>query len=98
MHSTTAHALIAPHMTGNSGKASFPVTERDFKIHTVDTAARLIFGQQWKDQDTPKINELVNKIYEVAEMDLLTTGLGEGNSQEMESRWWPFYAWIEDLK
>lgn len=59
--------------------------------------ARLLFGQWWKEQDIPKRNELINKIYEVAEMDFLTIRIGDGNIQKVGQSGDRFMQWINDV-
>lgn len=38
----------------------------------VNTAARLLFAQMWKNVEMPKLEVLIGKIYEMVEMDMLT--------------------------
>lgn len=62
----------------------------------LSTAARLLFGQKWKFKDVPNMDDLIDKIYKLAEMDILTERLGDGNIDKIENYWKPFYKWIDN--
>lgn len=46
-------------------------------VHIVRTA-RLVFAQKWENNAVPDINELIDKLYNTAEMDILTEQLRDG--------------------
>lgn len=62
-------------------------------IH-VNTAARLLYPQMWKNEHCLNLEMLIEKIDEVAEMDTLSERMKEGNLQKIKAYWEPFYRWI----
>ena len=41
------------------------------------TAARLLWAQKWKSEETPTIEELLKKLWDIAELDTLSEALQE---------------------
>ena len=62
-------------------------------VHIV-TAARMLYAQMWKQDDIPSKVNLILKIYELIEMDVLTERLREGNVKRRIESWQPFYDWV----
>lgn len=60
--------------------------------------ARLVFGQMWKNVDVPSLDHLIEKVYEVMEMDILKQRKKEGNLEKTRTYWEPFYNWINYVK
>lgn len=46
------------------------------------TAAILLYAHLWKNEEVPKLEMLIEKIYEVVEMDMLSERIKEGNLGE----------------
>lgn len=53
---------------------------------------RILYAQYWKKPEIPSTPELINKLYKLAEMDLLTDILR--GQIRMKVIWSPFYKWL----
>lgn len=63
-------------------------------IH-VNAAVRLSFAQLWKNEEVPKLEILIEKIYEVAEMDISSERMKDGNIGKISAHWKSFYEWLD---
>lgn len=64
-------------------------------IH-VTTAARIMYPQMWKNMETPTVEMLVQKIYEIVEMDVLTERIRNGEIDRIRNIWGLFYKWLDE--
>lgn len=60
------------------------------------TTARILFASYWKRTEIPNTSELINKIYELVEMDVLTDILRD--QKGIKEIWLPFYTWLDQYK
>ena len=60
-------------------------------------AARILYGKCWKKEEILSLEELIEKILEVAEMDVLAEALNERPSQKGLKNWERFYNWIRNM-
>lgn len=44
-----------------------------------------------------KVDELIWKTYEIAEIDILTERMRDVNVQKIEDLWKPFYRWVDQM-
>ena len=72
---------------------SLDTRESHLVIHII-TAARIPCAWKWKKTEIPNREELVEKIMEVVEMNILTEALKDNSIQEASEKWDPIYNWI----
>ena len=65
-------------------------------IHVI-TAARILYGKYMKQTEIPSLEELTEKILEMAEIDVLTEALNEMSSQKGFKNWERFYSWTQNM-
>lgn len=62
-------------------------------------AARIIdFPHMWKNIEILDNAKLIKKLFKIAEMNILTERLKEGNINKIEVAWKPFYDWLKKTK
>ena len=62
--------------------------ESHLVIHII-IAARILYAWKWKKIEIPNHEELVEKIMEVVEMDILTEALKDNSIEEESEKWEP---------
>lgn len=72
--------------------------ETKYLIIHVNTIVRLLYAQMWKGENSQNIEKMIEKLYEMVEMDTLTERLKEGNLQKIEKCWNPFNKWLDNCK
>ena len=63
-------------------------------IHIIRTA-RTVFAKHWKESRTPQINEVIGKILETTEMDVLSDWLDAKKKKDHQKIWWQLYTWLQ---
>lgn len=71
---------------------------KKYLLTQVVMAEKILYEQMWKKVEIPDNVRLIDKLYETAEIDLLTERLKEGNWNKIKIFWKPFYDWLENLK
>ena len=59
------------------------------------TAARILYAKNWKSPMVPKQEDLIEKIWEIAEMDILSEVMKDCPIQKATERWDLFKKWSE---
>lgn len=62
-----------------------------YLVIQIITAARIVYAQMWKIVAVPDDIKLIDKLFELAEMDIITERLKAGNVNKIESAWKPFF-------
>ena len=60
-------------------------------------AARILYAKKWKKSEISKQEELIGKIWEAAEMDILSEVLKDCPIQNATERWDLLYKWLESV-
>ena len=59
------------------------------------TAARLLWAQKWKSEETLMIEELLKKLWDIVELDTLSDALREQPRDYVKQTWKLIYAWAQ---
>ena len=59
------------------------------------TAARLLWAQKWKTKEGPTIEELLKKLWDIAELDTLSEVLREQPRDYVKQNWKLIYSWAQ---
>ena len=68
---------------------------QEFGGRDIVTAARILYAKNWKSPTVPKQEDLIEKIWETVEMDILLEVMKDCPLQKATERWDLFYKWIE---
>uniref|UniRef100_A0A2D4PLL3 Uncharacterized protein n=1 Tax=Micrurus surinamensis TaxID=129470 RepID=A0A2D4PLL3_MICSU len=66
-------------------------------IHIV-TVVRLVYAQNWKNEDTPVEREIIRKRLVCAEMDRLTLEIKDKGETEYYDVWSKMYQWLARIR
>ena len=68
---------------------------KEYIVIYIVIAARILYAKNWKSPTVPKQEDLIEKIRETAEMDILSEVMKDCPLQKATERWDLFYKWIE---
>ena len=68
---------------------------KDYIVVHIVTAARILYAKNWKSLTIPKQEDLIEKIQEIAEMDILSEVMKDYPLQKATERWDLFNKWTK---
>ena len=67
------------------------IKKMKYHLMYIFTAARLLWAQKWKSEETPTIEELLKKLWDIAELDILW----EQSRDYVKQSWKLIYSWAQ---